>query len=598
MRALAVVLLAIWIGAANPASAAPTSRFGASPEQVRAAEARYASLESQFGSIARENSINEASLRAIARELGLRNPDVSSDRFLAAIRAKAQEARALLAQISSLRQRVTELETANLRDPAKLALDRAEAAFNEGRLEAAETELAGLEVLRRSEVAGARDAWSAIIRRQADIAALRGDLEKMDDILRGARRQREEWLANDAHKIWEDEIARAVHWYDSGDKLGINANLVRAIDIFREDILPLAPRERLPLDWGATQNYLGNALWTLGRRENTTANLQAAVSAYQSALLERTRERAPLAWATTQNNLGNAISDLGERESSSEKLQLAVQAYEAALLERTRERAPIDWAMTQNNLGATLRSLGERENSPEKLNASVEAYRLALLEWTQARVPNRWAGTQNNLGNVLSSIGQRENSLPKLQQAIEAFDQALLERTRERVPLQWALTQHNRAIVYYEIARRENTSARLQQSIEAFQLALLERTRERIPLDWASSLNGLGVSLSLKGEREKSKEILESAINTFDEALLENRREIVPIGWALSINGRAFAKLRLAKLTNDCELANSSMRELLQARELYTGFSLNSLLETSRLQLVEGEAIIANVCRR
>jgi hypothetical protein len=40
----------------------------------------------------------------------------------------------------------------------------------------------------------------------------------------------------------------------------------------------------VPLDWAATQNNLGNALETLGERESGTAELQAAVTAWDACL--------------------------------------------------------------------------------------------------------------------------------------------------------------------------------------------------------------------------------------------------------------------------------------------------------------------------
>ena len=63
------------------------------------------------------------------------------------------------------------------------------------------------------------------------------------------------------------------------------------------------------------QMSLGNALQILGAREGGTERLEQAVDAYRAALEERTRERVPLEWAATQNNLGNALRILGERES-------------------------------------------------------------------------------------------------------------------------------------------------------------------------------------------------------------------------------------------------------------------------------------------
>jgi hypothetical protein len=41
--------------------------------------------------------------------------------------------------------------------------------------------------------------------------------------------------------------------------------------------------------------------------ERGTAQLEESVAAYRAALTELTRERVPLDWAATQNNLGNAL---------------------------------------------------------------------------------------------------------------------------------------------------------------------------------------------------------------------------------------------------------------------------------------------------
>ena len=97
-------------------------------------------------------------------------------------------------------------------------------------------------------------------------------------------------------------------------------------------------RDRVPLDWAATQNNLGNALQTLGARESGTARLEQAVDAYGAALEEKcTRDRVLLDWAMTQNNLGLALATLGARESGTARLEQAVDAYRAALRRLTRD---------------------------------------------------------------------------------------------------------------------------------------------------------------------------------------------------------------------------------------------------------------------
>ncbi|MCW2306303.1 tetratricopeptide (TPR) repeat protein [Rhodobium gokarnense] len=373
-------------------------------------------------------------------------------------------------------------------------------------------------------------------------------------------------------------VDRAKYYRDRGETKGDNAALLFAIAAYRA-ALEERTRERVPLDWAATQNNLGNALGILGARESGTERLKEAVDAYRAALKEWTRERAPLQWAaaqnnqgnvlrilgqresgrerlqeavdayraaleewprerapiqwaTAQNNLGNALSTLGERESGTERLKEAVTAYRAALEERTRERVPLDWAMTQNNLGTALRDLGERESGTERLKEAVAAYRAALEELTRERVPLDWAATQDNLGNALKTLGERESSTERLEGAAAAYRAALEERTRERVPLQWAATQNNLGNVLSRLGERESGTERLNEAVDAYRVALKERTRERVPLDWAMTQNNLGTALATLGRRESSTERLEEAVAAYCAALEEWTSERVPLQWA------------------------------------------------------------------
>jgi len=53
-----------------------------------------------------------------------------------------------------------------------------------------------------------------------------------------------------------------------------------------------------------------------GRSWSGTARLEKAVAAYRAALEERTRERVPLQWAATEQNLAGALQLLNERRRS------------------------------------------------------------------------------------------------------------------------------------------------------------------------------------------------------------------------------------------------------------------------------------------
>jgi len=170
-------------------------------------------------------------------------------------------------------------------------------------------------------------------------------------------------------------------------------------------------------------NNLGTALLVLGERGSGTARLERAVAAFRAALEEQTRERVPLDWAATQNNLGAALHMLGERESGTARLEQAVAAFRAALEERTRERA-LEWAMTQNNLGNALENLGERESGPARLDEAVAAYRAALEERPRSQAPLDWVGSFGGQGVALALIADRTNDAATAEIAVSQIETA------------------------------------------------------------------------------------------------------------------------------------------------------------------------------
>ena len=256
---------------------------------------------------------------------------------------------------------------------------------------------------------------------------------------------------------------------------------------------------------GGDADNLGNALERLGERESGTGKLTEAVAAYRAALEEYTRERVPLQWAATQINLGNALAMLGERESGTGKLTEAVAAYRAALEEYTRERVPLQWAVTQNNLGNALKTLGERESGTGKLTEAVAAYRAALEERTRERVPLDWAATQINLGNALERLGERESGTGKLTEAVAAYRAALEEMTRERVPLEWAMTQINLGNALRTLGERESGTGKLTEAVVAYRAALEEWTPQTDPTNYQLTTKNLNQVLTLLKKKSEKK---------------------------------------------------------------------------------------------
>ncbi|AXI43536.1 hypothetical protein [Sulfitobacter sp. SK011] len=87
--------------------------------------------------------------------------------------------------------------------------------------------------------------------------------------------------------------------YEKGRDKGIALDLEVSIDLAQIILTRATTADQR----GTVHNDLGVSLRTLGARENGTARLEQAVTAYEAALQERTQELVPLDWATTQGNL-------------------------------------------------------------------------------------------------------------------------------------------------------------------------------------------------------------------------------------------------------------------------------------------------------
>ena len=505
-------------------------------------------------------------LRGIVAGFGEQADTLGPPQIEARLRAKADEYRALKDRLDRLTN--DDPRVANLRGEARVLIDA-------GRFEKADATLAeavrlDLEAVAEQEAMAARRRLSA-----AESSADRGAAAR----LRLAYREAAAHYAaaadivpgSDPRARWGYLLEKASALGDQGREFGDNAALCDAIDVYRSALI-LAPRDRVPLDWAATQTNLGTALLTLGGRESGTARLEEAVSAFRAALEERTRERVPLDWAAAQDYLGVAFLRLWEHDRRATSLKEISLAVRAVPEEWTRERVTRNWATMQNDFNAMALKTWEGDRGKTHLLVALSAFRAALEERTRERVPLDWAATQNNIGITFLSRGDFDSGSEHLEQAVSAFRAALEERTRERVPLDWAATQHNLGTALFKLGTRERGTARLEEALSAFRAALEERTRERVPLDWAATQTNLGIASMRLWERERGMTRLEEAVSAFLAALEEQTRERVPLDWAATQNELGIALSRLAVFesgTARLQESLSAFTNCLQVAEAY-----------------------------
>jgi tetratricopeptide (TPR) repeat protein len=360
-------------------------------------------------------------------------------------------------------------------------------------------------------------------------------------------------------------FALATALWDFGEQSGTSEPLDESIELYRK-VLDQWTRARVPIQWGLTQNRLGNALARRGEQEDTREAgiplLQAAVVAYGEALQEYTREGAPRDWAGIQINLGNALDTFGERERDRAKLEEAANAYREALQELTREGEPFTWANAKMGLGDALETLGRLKSDPAKVEEAVKAYSEALQVYTLEHVPLEWARTQFNLGAALRTLGEQEKSTARLEEAAAAYRGALKERTRERNPRGWAMTQNNLAKTLLSLGGLESGTAALEEAVTAYREALKEWTRERAPDDWAVTHYDLGNVLLTLGERESGTAHLKEAVAAFGETLELYTREHAPGLWAASTGRQGVALMLLAERRSDAKMAKLAVQQI------------------------------------
>ena len=264
---------------------------GILPDQLKAV--LVAALAESNAPLASLNAQQAATIAALERRLGatqeqvlgffriLGEAGIQPDAIPARLLEIAARHRDLLAQAAATPD--DSPETATLRARLRLALEQAD-------LDRADALLADILALEERDIDRRAVQAAATSAQRAELAMTR--LRYPDAARHYAAAAARLPLADETARI-EYLFLHAEAWYRQGDEFGDAA----AVATSREAsavLLPLCPREPLPLHWAAVQNGLGVTLTLAGHRGDTTA-VHLAISTFEAALLERTRERFPLA---------------------------------------------------------------------------------------------------------------------------------------------------------------------------------------------------------------------------------------------------------------------------------------------------------------
>ena len=255
----------------------------------------------------------------------------------------------------------------------------------------------------------------------------------------------------------------------------------RAIEISRH-ALAAWPRAQFPTEYARVNLTLGTALLASAAGDRT-ANVRAAIEAFEAGLDAVNREAEPVAYASLQAALAEALAARtdGDRADNLRRAAAAAnRALEAsdedravvgranhllgrltletggaspqalaegaahlyrALEDRPRDADPSAHAETQMLLGMALASQAAR-GAPHLLTAAIEAYRAAAASYDAATHPRESASVHFNLASALMQSG---GSVQDLEEAVRSLEMAGQVFNAAAYPNQHAMISSNLA---------------------------------------------------------------------------------------------------------------------------------------------------------
>lgn len=524
------------------AQAVPTTPAAAQPAWGRALtpdEGRR--LNATIDRLSRQLDVRRETLQAIARALGVNLRDTSFDRLIQLVADRAQEAAVVRTRLAQLEDQLRTLPRGIATMEAQSALQRAIAAFNEGRLEEAQSQFASLAVLRQAGSMEALTAWSQAVDAQARIAELRLDFDTAARLRLAAADQ---IRRSSVILQWNLSLAAANAYVMRGVYLDDQSALRRAIKTYEEVVIPLVPRGTWPAEWANSQVGLGIAKATLGWTSANGPLLENAIATLEAGLSELPRDRDLDEWARAQGALASAYGYLGERSGDMAHLNKSVEALRNVVNALPKDRPTTLRAAAQGQLGTMLTLVGSVTGRYAEQEI-LDSFREAAETFRAQGLAREWATMRGGLASALTFLGSSQGSIPRLEEALRIYKEVEPYKPRTAGPLSWAAIQVNIAFVNLEIGSRTDDARRLQEAIGGFKLALEEQTEANGPAEFARTNINMAFAYIRLASLQRNRTHLDTALRHLQAAIPVVRK----IGHPALDKYLADTALRLANAT-------------------------------------------------
>ncbi|RZU11430.1 tetratricopeptide repeat protein [Kribbella rubisoli] len=258
-------------------------------------------------------------------------------------------------------------------------------------------------------------------------------------------------------------------------------------------------------------NNLGIRLWDLGRREESLAQLEEAVTLYQQLAEGQPATYAP-EYASSLNNLGIRLAQQGRRDEAVERIELAVEIRGRLADFNPAVYRPL-LASALSNLGNALAELGRHDEALAAAEKAVliqrELAAISAIHW------DGLASALTNLCNQLSDLGCHQQAVAPAQEAVAIYRQLAI--TNPGLHLRHvAASLSNLAKVLSGLAKHEHALEAAEEAVAIDRRLAIAHPVIYLPA-LVRSLNNLSISLVAVGQRDR-------AITAATEAAAISRR--------------------------------------------------------------------------
>jgi len=333
-----------------------------------------------------------------------------------------------------------------------------------------------------------------------------------------------------------DELARNAKALNQlGDVRLAQGKTPEALRMFRQaEMLTSMAVRREPrnaqalLVHGATEFWIGNALWTQGRNDEALLHMQVYMHVGERlAKLDPTNREYVLERAYGHSGVAGMLETKGRFQEALDHYRVSLKVkQELARRDPDDANAQAEVARAYNKMGGVLYSMGDLRAARTHSQREVEIYRqLVRREPKQNQWRQRLATSMGYLGRALSETGQASAALALWREEVAIEKElAALDRTNVNGRRAMAMTSRRLAVAVAAQGDRERAATYFRDAREGMAQVLRDApTRTSFVVDAAHIDTEYARYLSETGSVRAAAGLLDDVLRRLDPMVVDDR---------------------------------------------------------------------------